>query len=159
MDLKVVTEPRIAAAPEGTVVLLIGTRINKFWMVHRWLPVIASMIPMLIELKKNKDHGFLYSRAWFNRTVIMLQYWRSMDDLMRYSHNTEGKHRSMWAWFNRAVRNDGAVGIFHEAYIVDPARMHTVYRNIPVFGIAAATESVPQRVRPPVPGSAEPERA
>ncbi|MEV6581930.1 DUF4188 domain-containing protein [Streptomyces sp. NPDC051582] len=152
MDLKVVTEPRIAAAPEGTVVLLIGIRVNKFWMVHRWVPAFCAMIPMLIEVSKEKDHGFLYSRTWFNRTVIVLQYWRTMEDLMRYSHNAAAKHRSKWAWFNRAVGNDGAVGIFHEAYVVDPERMHTVYRNMPVFGIAAATESVPQRTRPPVPG-------
>ncbi|MFD0313952.1 DUF4188 domain-containing protein [Streptomyces flavalbus] len=153
MDLKVITEPRIAAPPEDTVVLLIGLRINKFRMVHRWVPVIASMIPMLIELRKNKEHGFLYSRAWFNRTVIMVQYWRSMDDLMRYSHRVDGRHRTMWAWFNRAVRNDGAVGIFHEAYVVSPDRMHSVYRNMPRFGMAAATESAPQRQTPPVPGA------
>lgn len=153
MDLKVVTEPQIAKPPAGTVVLLIGLRINKFWKVHHWVPVIASMIPMLIELKKNKEYGFLYSRAWFNRTVVMLQYWRSMDDLMRYSHDTEGKHRSMWGWFNRTIRNNGSTGIFHEAYVIDPDRMHSVYRNIPKFGMAAATESVPQRVSPPVPGS------
>ncbi|MFE6285163.1 DUF4188 domain-containing protein [Streptomyces sp. NPDC057877] len=159
MDLKVITEPRIAAPPEGTVVLLIGLRINKFRMVHRWMPVIGSMIPMLIELRKNKDHGFLYSRAWFNRTVIMVQYWRSMDDLMRYSHRVDGRHRTMWAWFNRAVRDDGAVGIFHEAYIISPDRMHSVYRNMPRFGMAAATDSAPQRQTPPVPGERHGKRA
>ncbi|MDX2645487.1 DUF4188 domain-containing protein [Streptomyces sp. PA03-1a] len=148
---KVETVPQVADPPEGTVLFLIGMRINSFWKVHRWLPSFLAMFPMLIELNKQKDHGFLGSRTWLNRTVIMVQYWRSMDELMAYSRNTEAAHRPAWARFNRTVGNDGAVGIFHEAYVVDPARTHTVYRNMPPFGIARATAGRPQRPLAQVP--------
>ncbi|MGW3242407.1 DUF4188 domain-containing protein [Streptomyces sp. NPDC001070] len=142
---KVETIPQVADPPEGTVLFLIGMRINSFWKVHRWLPSFLAMFPMLFELNKQKEHGFLGSRTWLNRTVIVLQYWRSMDELMAYSRNTEAAHRPAWARFNRTIGDNGAVGIYHEAYVVDPARMHTVYRNMPPFGIAKATAARPQR--------------
>lgn len=145
-------EPTVADPPDGTVVMLIGMRINKFWMVHRWLPAFLSMMPMIIEVNKNKDHGYLHSRTWIGRTIIMVQYWRTMDELMKYAHNLDAKHRPGWARYNRDVRNDGAVGVFHEAYVIDPSRIHTVYRNMPLMGLARATEARPQRVAPPVPG-------
>ncbi|MEV0781513.1 DUF4188 domain-containing protein [Streptomyces sp. NPDC050423] len=150
MANKVETVPQVADPPEGTVVFLIGMRINSFWKVHRWLPSFIAMVPMLMELNKNKEHGFLGSRTWINRTVIVLQYWRSMDELMTYSRTMDASHRPAWARFNRRIGNNGAVGIYHEAYVVDPDRMHTVYRNMPPFGMAKATAGRPQRTATPV---------
>lgn len=151
LELKVQKEPQVAEAPEGTVVMLIGMRINKWWLFHRWIPAFVSMMPMLMEVNTKKEHGFLYSRAWISRTIIMVQYWRSMEDLMTYAHNLEAKHRLGWRRYNRDIRNDGAVGVYHEAYVIDPAKMHTVYRNMPPMGLARATETKPQRTSPRVP--------
>ncbi|RPF32257.1 DUF4188 domain-containing protein [Streptomyces sp. TLI_185] len=148
MAAKVELVPQVADPPEGTVVFLIGMRINSFWKVHRWLPSFVAMVPMLVELHKQKEYGFLGARTWTGRTVVVIQYWRSMDELMAYAHDTDAAHRPAWGRFNRTVADNGAVGIYHEAYVVDPARMHTVYRNMPPFGIAAATGSRPQRAVP-----------
>ena len=41
------------------VVFLIGLRINKPWMVHKWLPVFLAMPRMIKELKANPELGFL----------------------------------------------------------------------------------------------------
>ena len=42
---------RMAAEIEGDfVVFLIGMRINKPWMVHRWWPVFTAMPRMIREL-------------------------------------------------------------------------------------------------------------
>ncbi|MGV9889914.1 DUF4188 domain-containing protein [Streptomyces sp. NPDC003395] len=148
MAAKVELVPQVADPPEGTVVFLIGMRINSLWKVHRWLPSFLAMIPMLVELNKQQEYGFLGARTWIGRTVVVVQYWRGMDELMTYAHDTNAAHRPAWGRFNRAVGDNGAVGIYHEAYVVDPARTHTVYRNMPPFGIARATASVPQRSAP-----------
>lgn len=147
MASTVQTVPQVADPPAGTVVFLIGMRVNKFWMVHRWLPSFIAMVPMLIELNKQKEYGFLGSRTWVNRTVIVLQYWTSMDALLAYSRNSDASHRPAWQRFNRLIGDNGAVGIYHEAYEVDPERMHTVYRNMPPFGIAKAAGTRAQRAQ------------
>jgi hypothetical protein len=37
------------------------------------------------------------------------------------------------------------VGIFHETYRLSTADIETVYANMPIFGLAAATAAVPVR--------------
>ncbi|GAA3217550.1 hypothetical protein GCM10020256_20720 [Streptomyces thermocoprophilus] len=46
-----------ADATGEVVVLLIGMRINRFWAVHEWLPVLLAMPRMLAELKKAPRAG------------------------------------------------------------------------------------------------------
>jgi len=143
---KVELVPQVAEPPDGTVVFLIGMRINKWWLPHQWIPAFLAMIPMLKELFRNKDlYGFLHARTWVGRTVITVQYWRSLDELLAYSRNAQAEHHPAWRRFNRVVANNGAVGIYHEAYVMHPAEIHTVYRNMPPFGLAKATAARPQR--------------
>ena len=55
-----IIEQRMAVEMDGEfVVLLIGTRINKIWKVHKWLPVFLGMPRMIKELEANPDSGFL----------------------------------------------------------------------------------------------------
>ncbi|HSV68057.1 MAG TPA: DUF4188 domain-containing protein [Mycobacteriales bacterium] len=146
MGSKVETVPQVADPTEGTVVFLIGMRVNKWWLLHRWIPAFYSMIPMLIELNKNKETtGFLSHQTWFGRTVIVVQYWRSMGELLTYARNNDHMHHPQWRKFNRYVNNNGSVGIYHEAYEIVPSRIHTVYRNMPPFGLGKATAVRPQR--------------
>ena len=43
---------RMTAEIDGDfVVFLIGMRINKPWKIHKWLPVVLAMNPMLKELE------------------------------------------------------------------------------------------------------------
>jgi Domain of unknown function (DUF4188) len=43
--------------------------------------------------------------------TILLQYWRSFDDLERYAKNPYREHRPAWVAFNRAIGSRGDVGI------------------------------------------------
>ena len=50
------------------------------------------------------------------------------------------------AAFNRAIGKDGTVGVWHETYLIEPGKYETIYANMPLFGLAAATSHVPRRV-------------
>jgi hypothetical protein len=139
-----VIKERMCAEVDGEmVVFLIGMRINKPWKIHKWLPVAMAMPRMLRELGQHPEFGFLGAHTWFARTVIVLQYWRSLDDLYAYAKNRDHAHLPAWAAFNRAVGKSGDVGIWHETYRVRAGDYETIYANMPPFGLAKATKAVP----------------
>jgi hypothetical protein len=131
--------------PDGTVVFLIGMRINALTRVTEWWPVFTAMPRMLRELGRQPDLGFLGARTYFGGRVILgVQYWESMEKLMAYASNREAEHLPAWKAFNLRARNAvGAVGIFHEAYEVRPGASHVVYATMPRFGLGLATSSPP----------------
>ena len=57
MFAKPVPGSTTAAAEGDVVVLLIGMRINHFWAVNQWLPVMLSMVRMLGELARDSGRG------------------------------------------------------------------------------------------------------
>ena len=127
---------RMTAAVEGDVVLfLIGMRLNRPWAVHKWLPVARAMPRMLRELYQNPSLGFMSHEMWFSRTLILVQYWRSLDQLMAYASAREAEHLPAWQAFNRAVGTDGSVGIWHETYLAQAGAFESVYANMPPFGL------------------------
>ena len=125
------------------VVFLIGMRINKAWRPDLWLPVFNAMPKMLAELSKDKDSGLLGYRLTLGAGgPLLVQYWSSHEKLYAYASDRDAAHRPAWAAFNRRVRKaPGAVGIWHETYLV--GRAETIYAGMPVSGLAAATSSVP----------------
>lgn len=135
---------RLCASLEGDfVVFLIGMRINKPWLLHKWWPVASAMPRMLRELQQKPELGLMHSEMWFSRTTLMVQYWRSMDQLMAYAKNRDQQHLPAWAAFNKAVGTDGTVGIWHETYAVSPGRYENVYVNMPPFGLGQAGQLAP----------------
>ena len=135
---------RMTARIDGEIVVfLIGMRINRFWKVHKWLPVARAMPRMIAELAAAPEHGFLGAEQWFGNPTIMLQYWRSFEALERYAKNRSAQHLPAWAAFNRAVGSGGDVGIWHETYRVRPGDYECIYNNMPLFGLARATTAVP----------------
>lgn len=130
---------RLTASLEGEfVVFLIGMRINRPLLVHRWMPVAAAMPRMLEELRRKPELGFLNGHVWFSRTILMLQYWRSMEQLLAYAKSGEGEHLPAWREFNRSVGTNGSVGIWHETYAVSQGNYENVYTNMPAFGLGRA---------------------
>jgi len=128
---------------KGTLtVFVIGMRINRWLRPDAWAPVVAAMGPMISELSRDRSSGFLggeVSLAW--RGPMMIQYWRSPEDLYRYATEQDATHRPAWTAFNeRARRLPGAVGVWHETYQV--SRAETVYSDMPPTGLAAATAAV-----------------
>jgi hypothetical protein len=130
---------RFAATFDGDfVVFLIGMRINQPLKVHRWLPVASAMPRMIRELMQHPELGFIHAEAWFSRTVIMVQYWRSLDHLLAYATNKDAEHLPAWRDFNRSAGRDGSVGVWHETYSVGAGRYENVYVNMPAFGLGRA---------------------
>ena len=131
---------RFAATLEGDFVLfLIGMRINKPLLVHKWLPVARAMPRMLQELSAQPELGLLHAQASISGlTISTTQYWRSFDHLHAYAHAKDGVHLPAWAAFNRAIGNNGAVGIYHESYLVRAGEYESVYANMPRSGLARA---------------------
>jgi hypothetical protein len=137
---------KLTAQIEGEfVVFLIGMRINQFWKVHKWLPVVRAMGRMLPELYRQPSLGLLHHEMWFGRTLILVQYWRSMDQLMDYAKARDSQHLPAWQAFNKAIGTDGSVGIWHETYQAGPGTHENVYVNMPPFGMGKAGTLVPAR--------------
>ena len=130
---------RLTANIDGDfVVFLIGMRINSPLKVHKWLPVATAMPRMLKELRQQPDLGFLHAELWPGRTILVLQYWRSIGQLLAYATNRDAEHLPAWRAFNRQVGTSGAVGIWHETYSVSAGRYESVYVNMPAFGLGKA---------------------
>jgi hypothetical protein len=126
------------------VVFLIGMRINHLFLVNKWLPVSLAMPRMLKELFAHKEIGLLHAQSFLGwRTVMVVQYWRSFEQLHAYAHARDLAHLPAWAEFNRKVGGNGSVGIFHETYLVRSGAYEAVYANMPVFGLENAGEMMP----------------
>jgi hypothetical protein len=135
---------RYTAQIDGSfVVFIIGMRINKLWAVHKWLPAFMAMNPMIQELYRNRDLGFLdtsFHLSW--RGVSLIQYWKSFEQLEHYAQKG-AIHLAAWKDFNQKVGTSGVVGIYHETYLVPDKQYECVYNNMPVFGLAKAGNHVP----------------
>ena len=116
-------------------------RINQHWRVDKWWPVASAMPRMISELKQKPELGFLHVETWFSRTIILVQYWRSMEQLMAYAKNKNGEHLPAWKAFNQKIGTDGSVGIWHETYAIQAGAYENVYVNMPVFGLARAVQA------------------
>lgn len=131
---------------DGVVVFLIGARINRWWKVHKWLPVARAMPRMVRELQRRPELGFLGFEAFGGRTTLMVQYWRSMKHLMEYARAKDSEHLPAWREFNENIGTNGDVGIWHEIYRVEPGHAHSLYSNMPPFGFGKVGALVPAHV-------------
>lgn len=125
------------------VVFLIGMRINSWWQVHRWWPVLTAMPPLLRELSQDPGSGMLGYRAAVGEAgPFVVMYWDSHEKLYAYAGAPDARHRPAWARFNRRSRSaPGVVGIWHETFEVSTAE--SIYVDMPPRGLAAATSMVP----------------
>lgn len=132
---------RMTASIEGDfVVFLIGMRINRPWKIHKWLPVAAAMPKMLRELFKKPESGFLGAES---NPFLVVQYWRSFEQLEAYAKDTSQSHFPAWVNFNKKVRSNGDVGIWHETYLVRAGEYECIYNNMPPYGLGKATKLIP----------------
>lgn len=130
---------RMTARLDGEfVVFLIGMRINRPLLVHKWMPLALAMPRMLKELYARPELGLLSHEMWFSRTILLLQYWRSWDALIAYAKDKNAGHLPAWQSFNRSIGTDGTVGIWHETYVAKPGTYENIYVNMPPFGLGKA---------------------
>ncbi len=131
------------------VVFLIGMRVNRWWRVRAWWPVLAAMGPMMRELYADPSAGLLGHRMTLSSDgPLLVQYWASTQQLLAYAQDRDRAHRPAWQAFNaNARRSGGAVGIWHETFAVPAGSHESIYVGMPVRGLAAATAHVPVAAR------------
>lgn len=130
------------------VVFIIGMRPNPWWKVHRWLPVARAMQRMLRELAADPQSGFLAAnQGMLASGPTVVQYWRSFEDLDRFARDPRAAHLPAWRRFNQKIRTSGAVGIWHETYLVRAGAYEAIYADMPRVGLAAAGGHVPIHVK------------
>ncbi len=131
---------------DDLVVFLIGMRVNNWLRWREWMPVGRAMGPMLEYLYTHKtESGFLGAENFVTpdfRTTLMLQYWKSTEDLERFARRDPALHSEAWRNFYKYANNNQAVGIWHETYSVPAGNFECVYGNMPLFGLARATNSI-----------------
>ncbi|GIF17657.1 hypothetical protein BJ973_009378 [Actinoplanes tereljensis] len=135
----------VTAEVEGDfVVFLIGMRINKWWKLHKWVPVMAAMGPMLRELIRRKELGLLHFTSWIGPSgPLLVQYWRSVEQLEAFAKDARLPHHPAWKRWNKAIGDSGDVGIWHETYVVHNGAYETLYGNMPAFGLGRAGTTAP----------------
>ncbi len=130
------------------VVFLIGMRINRFRSLRRWWPVFTAMPRMIKELEADPALGMLHARLHPGfRNFLLVQYWRSVEHLQRFAHAREHEHQPAWNAFTKAGGNDGAVGIWHETYVVRAGDYECIYAGMPAYGLGLAGTRVPAEGR------------
>jgi hypothetical protein len=141
---KIVRGRFTAQTDEPFVVFFIGMRVNRFLAFRKWIPTARAMGPMLQTLYAHPEKGFLGAQVlFFWRGIALMQYWRSFEDLERFARSREEPHLEAWRRFNREIGGDGSVGFWHETYLVGAGQHESIYNNMPIFGLAAATAHVP----------------
>jgi len=132
---------RIAAKIEGDfVVFILGARINRPWRLHRYLWFMTTMPKMLKELEQRPESGFLgYQQLG---PTINVQYWRSFEQLTAYARQPDMAHYPYWVRFNKEIRSNGDIGIWHETYMVRAGEYECVYNNMPPFGLGKVSRVV-----------------
>jgi hypothetical protein len=141
-----VIDKRVTAEIEGDfVVFLIGMRINRFLRPDKWLPVFTAMPLMVRELERSPAAGMLRADYYLGspRRPLVIQYWRSFEQLEAYARSKDARHWPAWVAFNRRIGSSGDVGIWHETYLVRAGAYDSVYNNMPPSGLGAATKLVP----------------
>jgi hypothetical protein len=135
-----------ATVERPMVVFLIGIRINRAGRLRDWLPTFMAMNPMLAELRRHPELGMIRSEQYLAvKGAMLVQYWRSVDDLHRFAHDRDAPHLPAWREFNRRARDSASVGVWHEAYEITPSGTEAVYVDMPAIGLGAATGLAPAR--------------
>lgn len=130
---------------DEVVVFIVGTRPNSLWRVWKVWPMYTAMFTMLRYLDAHPETGLLGVRACLTPWPMLIQYWRSFDDLERFARDRNAPHLEPWRSYNRMARASADVGIWHETYRVRSSDLETIYANMPDIGLGKAVGSVPVR--------------
>ena len=127
------------------VVFHIGMQINRWWRPDLWLPAFFAMPRMLKELSQDSESGFLgYELLFGGGGPYVVQYWDSIEKLYAYASAPAQEHRPAWTRFNRVARKaPGAVGVWHETFLVKAGQYEAIYSGMPAFGLGKVGRLTP----------------
>ncbi|MDO5618600.1 DUF4188 domain-containing protein [Kocuria sp.] len=136
------------------VVFQIGMTVKKLHRPDLWGPVALAMTRMQAELRERtaqaergeaEDLGFLGAVNLLGaKGPWCVQYWRSVEQLYAYASDPEHRHLPAWRQFNQSARrHPGAVGVWHETYVVPASGVETIYAEGALVGLGAAAGTVP----------------
>ena len=131
-------DPSAGPGEAAVVLFLIGMRVNKWWRLDQYLWVFLAMAEMLRHLARHPEAGMIRARNWLGRTTMQVGYWRSLDDLVAFAADDGAPHAPAWRRYYRKASKSGAVGVWHETYLVNAGSFETIYANMPRFGLAEA---------------------
>ena len=130
---------------EPFVVFLIGMQVNKLSALPKAFTVARQFTQMTQVLAQHPEKGYLSGELFFRIspavTTLLLSYWRSFEDLERFARSKDDPHLAAWQAFVKKVGYDGSLGIWHETYAIEPGKYEVVYANMPLFGLAGATQN------------------
>lgn len=141
--MKIPTDRLTVPPNQRFVVFLIGARVNKWWLAPVAWAVARSMGRMMRELIEDPNSGLISYESYTGRTTFMVQYWRSSEDLFAYARDKEKQHAPAWREWIRSWALNGAVGIWHETYVIEPGNYECVYHHMPTFGLGKVGPLVP----------------
>jgi hypothetical protein len=146
-----ILEGRWTAKLDGDfVVFIIGAQVHNPFRGWRALPLLGQMRSMLADLERDRtagvDRGFLgYQSHGVGPFGVIVQYWRSFDDLERFARQPGDRHAVVWQkWYRAALHKNRAVGIWHESFAVSADRYEAIYQGTPKIGLLKAGR--PERV-------------
>lgn len=133
------------------VVFIIGAQVRNPLRAARALPLLGQMRKMLADLERKQGtpdavEGYLgHQLHGLGPIGVIVQYWRSFDDLERFARDPGDRHAKVWrAWFRAAQHKNRAVGIWHESFGVLAGRYEAVYENVTRIGLLRA--GIPERI-------------
>ncbi|HEX3792276.1 MAG TPA: DUF4188 domain-containing protein [Pseudonocardiaceae bacterium] len=135
-------KPESSGEDADVVLFLIGMRVNKLWRLDQYLWIGLAMVRMLAYLAKHPEAGMIRAHNWFGRTTMQVGYWRSLADLVAFAAEESQPHQPAWRRYYRTASRSGAVGVWHETYLIRAGQVESIYANMPRFGLAEAAEHV-----------------
>lgn len=136
----------MTAMPEqGFIVLLVGVRINQWWRLTHWWRVLKHFRSLRKELSAKQGGPLLGHESFWGNPLLSVQYWRSWEELEEWARRRGGDHREVWTEYTQRFRHAGAVGVWHETYIIEPGYYETVYNNMPPFGLGRIARLEPAK--------------
>ena len=121
------------------VVFIIGFKVHNPFKALRAVPLLASMPKMLNDLSQDPSKGLLAFQPHGGPFGVIVQYWRSFEDLERFARSPDDRHAKVWRdWYRRAQHKNSGVAIWHETYQVKAGAYEAIYQNMPDFGLGKA---------------------
>ncbi len=137
---------RFTAQIDGPfIVLRLGIRINNFLMFWKWIPTLMVTVPLLRASLRCRAPGYLggFNILYWSAGIGVIQYWRSYEDLEKFAESSDNAFLELWRHYNKSTGSKGSVGLWYEMFPVESSCYEVVYDNMPIIGLAAASEHVP----------------